>query len=75
MRKFSYQTKSSSRQHYFPPKDFNPISVPELLDNSHNKATMVYSELNVGEVDDGNWSDKDIVIAYVHLLKCSSSIQ
>jgi len=36
---------------------------------------MASSELNVGEVDDGNWSDKDIVIAYVHLFKCSSSFQ
>ena len=48
-------------------KDFNAISVPELVDNSHNKATMV-DELNAG-VEIGNWSDRDIVIAYVHLSK------
>jgi len=43
----------------------------ELIDNSRNKATMA-DELNAG-VENGNLSDKDIIIAYVYLLKRSSS--
>ena len=41
--------------------------------NSHNKATMV-DGLNAWEVEDGNWSDKDIVIAYVHFSEHSSTL-
>ena len=64
---------SASRQHHHSPKDFDAISVRELVDNSHKKATMV-DEFNARE-EDGNWSDKDIVIACVHLFERYSSFQ
>ena len=54
--------------------DFNAISVPEFVGSSHYKATMV-DELNAWVGEDGNWSDKDVIIAYVHFLKVSSSFQ
>jgi len=62
---------ANSQQHYHSPKYFNAISAPELIDNSRNKATMA-DELNAG-IENGNLSDKDIIIAYVYLLKRSSS--
>jgi len=51
----------ASRQHCHSPEDFNANSVRELEENSHNKVTMV-DEFNA-RAEDGNWSDKDIVIA------------
>ena len=52
--------------------DFNAIYDTESVDNSRNKATMV-GEFN-GGVENGNWSDKDIIIVYVHFLELFSHI-
>ena len=62
--RLAWRSNTTSPQRHFCSRVSKEFSLKAMMVNEFN-----------GRVEGGNWSDKDIVIAYVHLFKHYSSFQ